>query len=118
MLQKALVGPRGEQFIADCKAQDRAIFLWTVNAEQWMKWSINQEVDGVITDDPKKFLEVCREYDEKAPLDRVSLKEYGGLAWLNLMVLAFSFLFRCRHGFIIRPEKLRMQNELVKVPAA
>jgi phosphatidylglycerol phospholipase C len=109
MLQKTLVGPWGDQFIADCKTLDRALFLWTVNDEQWMKWSIRKEVDGVITDDPKLFLEICQDYDEKAPLDMVSLREYGSLAWINLLVAVFSPLFRFRYGFYISPEKFRNQ---------
>lgn len=40
----------------------RKIYVWTVNEEQWMEWSIRKGVDGVITDDPKLFLEVCGRY--------------------------------------------------------
>ncbi|KFY25912.1 hypothetical protein V493_04376 [Pseudogymnoascus sp. VKM F-4281 (FW-2241)] len=70
MLQKIMVGPWGDQFLAECKALNRPVFLWTVNEEKWMKWCISKGVDGVITDDPKKYLEVADGYDEKEPLDR------------------------------------------------
>ncbi len=38
------------------------MFVWTVNKEMWMEWSIRHEVDGVISDDPKRFLEVCKRW--------------------------------------------------------
>ncbi|KFY04275.1 hypothetical protein O988_00887 [Pseudogymnoascus sp. VKM F-3808] len=85
MLQKIMVGPWGDKFLAECKALNRPVFLWTVNEEKWMKWSINKGVDGVITDDPKKYLEIADGHDEKKPLDRLSLRELHGLAWVNFL---------------------------------
>ncbi|KAK1980265.1 glycerophosphoryl diester phosphodiesterase [Colletotrichum cereale] len=62
MFQKALVGPVGRLFIRDVQKADRRLFAWTVNDEEWMEWSIRAGVDGVITDDPEMFLEVCRRW--------------------------------------------------------
>ncbi|KAK2019197.1 glycerophosphoryl diester phosphodiesterase [Colletotrichum eremochloae] len=62
MFQKALVGPVGQRFIKDVQEADRRLFAWTVNDEEWMEWSIRAGVDGVITDDPELFLEVCRRW--------------------------------------------------------
>ncbi|GKT90757.1 glycerophosphoryl diester phosphodiesterase [Colletotrichum tofieldiae] len=62
MFQKALVGPVGKRFIGDVKKADRRLFVWTVNDEEWMEWSIRAGADGVITDDPELFLEVCRRW--------------------------------------------------------
>ena len=59
LFQKALVGPIGSRFIKATREAGRDLFVWTVNDEQWMEWSIRKQVDGVITDDPKRFLEVC-----------------------------------------------------------
>ncbi|KAK3988314.1 glycerophosphoryl diester phosphodiesterase [Cladorrhinum sp. PSN332] len=72
LLQQGLVGPVGGQFIKAIRKAERRLYVWTVNEEAWMEWSIKKGVDGVITDDPKKFREVC---------DRYSLqrKEAGGL---------------------------------------
>jgi phosphatidylglycerol phospholipase C len=106
MLQKVLIGPMGAKFLSDCQKTNRAVFLWTVNDEEWMRWSIKKGVDGVITDDPKKYLEVCRDYDESAPLRRLRLREYGSVVWLNVMVLFFSIIFRYRYGFRINTPKL------------
>src|SRR6266498_3231041 len=67
MLQKVMMGPIGAKFLADVKAADRQIFLWTVNEENMMRWSVRREVDGVITDDPEKFKEVCDDWDDNDP---------------------------------------------------
>jgi phosphatidylglycerol phospholipase C len=59
MLQYSVAGPCGKRFMKDARKKGRAVFVWTVNDEEWMEWSIRKELDGVITDDPKLFLEVC-----------------------------------------------------------
>ncbi|KAF4911370.1 Phosphatidylglycerol phospholipase C [Colletotrichum viniferum] len=63
MFQKSLVGPMGKAFMRVLKAHDRRLFVWTVNEEEWMEWSIAKGVDGVITDEPEAFLEVCRRWE-------------------------------------------------------
>lgn len=62
MFQKSLVGPLGKAFIKKVKSDDRRLFVWTVNEEEWMEWSIRAGVDGVITDEPEAYLEVCRRW--------------------------------------------------------
>lgn len=62
----------------DIKKAKRSLFLWTVNDEKTMKWSIRKEVDGVITDDPKKYLEVCESYAGE-PI------HFSLLAWLKII---------------------------------
>ncbi|XDG04245.1 hypothetical protein ABKA04_003860 [Annulohypoxylon sp. FPYF3050] len=60
MVQNLLAMPfTGWRFIRDMKKAGHPIYTWTVNEESWMEWSIRKELDGVITDDPKLFLEVC-----------------------------------------------------------
>ncbi|TQN70397.1 Phosphatidylglycerol phospholipase C [Colletotrichum shisoi] len=65
MFQKSLVGPAGKLFIRDVRKAGRRLFVWTVNDEEWMEWSIRAGADGVITDDPELFLEVCRRWEGK-----------------------------------------------------
>lgn len=99
MLQKIMIGPFGNAFLRDVKEAKRSIFVWTVNDENSMKWSIRKEVDGVITDDPKKFLEVCNSYQgEKV---HFSFATYPTLVWMNVLAVLFSVLFRYRYGFKI-----------------
>ncbi|RMZ88881.1 hypothetical protein DV736_g3885, partial [Chaetothyriales sp. CBS 134916] len=69
MFQKALIGPLGACFIRDVKKAGRLIYDWTVNDVNSMKWSIQKEFDGVITDNPKLFNEICLCHD----LNRASM---------------------------------------------
>jgi len=62
LLQKSLVGPAGGRFMRAARREGRAVFVWTVNEEEWMEWGVRKGVDGVITDDPKLFLEVCERF--------------------------------------------------------
>jgi phosphatidylglycerol phospholipase C len=97
MLQKVMVGPFGNAFLRDARKANRLMFFWTVNEEAWMKWSIRKEVDGVITDDPKKYLEVVEKYQgEKIHLP---LRSWGPLIWKTMLAAVFSLVFRYRHGF-------------------
>jgi len=110
MFQKTMVGPFGNAFLKDVKKAKRSIFFWTVNEEAWMKWSIRKEVDGVITDDPKKYLEVCDLYQgEKIHLP---LRLWGTVIWMNMLAAIFSLLFRYRYGFRVDVGKVRKTLEL------
>jgi phosphatidylglycerol phospholipase C len=62
MFQRILIGPLGDAFLRDVKKARKSIFVWTINDEETMKWSIYKEVDGVITDDPKKYLKIRETY--------------------------------------------------------
>jgi phosphatidylglycerol phospholipase C len=97
MLQKIMMGPFGAKFLADVKAADRQIFLWTVNEEKWMRWSIHREVDGVITDDPKKFKEVCDDWDDTMPEEPVTWRQYLMTLWIYVLVSIFGTLFRIKY---------------------
>jgi len=110
MLQKTMVGPFGNAFLKDVKAAGRSMLFWTVNEEVWMRWSICKEVDGVITDDPKKYLEVSDQY--KGEKVHLPLREWGRLIWMNMIAAVFSLLFRYRYGFRVDVGKVRKNLEL------
>ena len=116
MLQRIMIGPFGSAFLRDVKKAKRSIFLWTVNDEEWMKWSICKEVDGVITDDPKKYLEVCKRYHGERV--HVPLKLWGTVIWMNILAGIFSLLFRYRYGFRIDAAKIRKSLEGSKARAS
>ncbi|KAK4449171.1 glycerophosphoryl diester phosphodiesterase [Podospora aff. communis PSN243] len=88
MLQKTLVGPIGSRFIKAVRKSGRSLFLWTVNDEEWMEWSIRKEADGVITDDPKLFLEVCeRDSGEEGAEGKVLSRRGKGRRALRVVKL-------------------------------
>ncbi|KAI9792664.1 MAG: hypothetical protein M1816_001763 [Peltula sp. TS41687] len=108
LLQKVLMGTAGQAFLRDAKAANRAVYVWTVNEENMMRWSIRNEVDGVITDDPKKFLEVCDHYDLYQEAEKISWREYLLIMWINIMAVLFGFIFKCRYGFRLDPRWTRL----------
>ncbi|KAM0796516.1 PLC-like phosphodiesterase [Usnea florida] len=94
MLQKTLLLPVfGARFIRDVKAKGRPIYVWTVNEPDMMRWCINKQVDGVLTDDPERFLEVCDEWEHGKREVNISWREWMMIAWINLMVLIFGTIF-------------------------
>lgn len=82
MLQKVLLGPIGAKFMRDVRKAGRQLFVWTVNDENLMKWSIQRRVDGVITDDPKKFKDICDSYGDHEPAANPSLWQWLYTFWL------------------------------------
>jgi len=109
MLQATLVGPIGASFIAEAKKYDRQVFSWTVNEEVRMRWCINKELDGVITDNPEKFLEVCEDYQslalrkqERTELKRkeaFTVKDYYNTLKIQFFIGIFLVIFRLRFGW-------------------
>jgi phosphatidylglycerol phospholipase C len=112
MFQMLIVGPRGNALLREVKKKkaDRSILLWTVNEESWMKWSIRQEVDGVITDDPKKYLEVCKSYNKGEKL-RHSRESWKAIFWMHMRALVFGLSFRYKHGLWVDVKKVRKSLE-------
>jgi hypothetical protein len=53
-----LMGPTGWLFLRRAKKYKRPVYGWTVNDAAKMRWGIKKGLDGIITDDPKLFLDV------------------------------------------------------------
>lgn len=60
--QEPLSGFDGRRLARDCRAMRRPLYTWTVDEEAWMRWAIRGGLDAVITDDPRRYLEVCERY--------------------------------------------------------
>lgn len=119
MLRQILVGPGGSKFMADAKAAERSMLVWTVNEEQWMRWCIKNKIDGVISDDPKKYLELCEKYDSAGSKEPgFGLKDWALIIWFNLLAMLFSWLFRYRYGFKIDKKKVKEGYETSRRNAA
>lgn len=96
MFAKILLGPAGASFIHDVKAAGREMFVWTVNDEKTMKWSVQQGMDGVITDNPELFRQVCDEWRDDEAEIVPSLFQWLYACWLYLVVWVISFVFKYR----------------------
>jgi hypothetical protein len=107
MLHGTLLGPLGNWFVRKTKSLGRPIYGWTVNEEKMMRWAIQNQLDGVITDDPKLFLAICDNWREKTPVVKFSLKEVWGIVKLQVLVSVFYFYFVFRMGRKIDPRYKR-----------
>lgn len=97
MLYAVLMGPLGNNFLNAVRKHDRAVFAWTVNDRKQMRWCIRKGLDGVVTDDPKSFLEVCEEFEkEEVGLEKWGWKELYMVMNINVLVLVFFWVFMWR----------------------
>ncbi|KAK6222914.1 hypothetical protein LQW54_000725 [Pestalotiopsis sp. IQ-011] len=91
MFNYSFATARGSRVRLQAKQQSRLVFSWTDNADQWMALSIRNEIDGVITDDPKRFLELCDQKSPKAAQKaKIAVTAKETMLWIvgNFLVLA------------------------------
>ncbi|KAL6866126.1 hypothetical protein ACO1O0_002228 [Amphichorda felina] len=117
ILRESLVGPCGSRFLRRARDADRPVMAWTVNDERWMEWCIRKNaaakrgpeatttiatttklIDGVITDDPRLFLEVCKRWEDEqdgVAVSRPARREgVGGRVRSLVRLLAFPVVVR------------------------
>ncbi len=112
MLQKTLIVPYfGAKFLRDARAKNRPVFVWTVNEESMMRWSISKKLDGVITDDPKRFLEVCDDWEHGRRKVNITWSQWMGILWINFMVLIFGAIFWWKYGVTQKRKVNRVREE-------
>lgn len=92
MAQAVLMTPWGKAFIRKAQADKRPVYAWTVNDESRMRWDIRQGLDGVITDDPKLFLEVRKSWHEGTN-DGLGLLNKLDIARINFFMVIYTVLF-------------------------
>ncbi|KIW36320.1 uncharacterized protein PV06_11418 [Exophiala oligosperma] len=99
MLQETLVSPLGRSFIRDARAAQRPILSWSVDNEKGLDWCVRRELDGVVTDNPKKLLEL-RESSVKSGRPLVwSVRRIASLLRINMIIWVFNFIFGRKYGF-------------------
>ncbi|KAJ4219753.1 hypothetical protein NW760_012376 [Fusarium oxysporum] len=78
---KTLIGPSGRLFLRELRQTDKLLMTWTVNEPRHMEWCIRQNlchprrrngkiegpalIDGVITDNPRLYLEMCEKFENE-----------------------------------------------------
>lgn len=111
MLLHVLMMPvLGRQFLRDAKEKSRPVYAWTVNKDNMMRWCIEENLDAVITDDPKKFLEVCDAWEDGKRDIELSWRDYLLILWINLMVVIFGTMFWWKHGGMGRLRRAEKQT--------
>jgi glycerophosphoryl diester phosphodiesterase len=95
ILQRVLFGYAGKRFMRDVKKAKRPLFVWTVNEDNLMRWCVHKEVDGVITDNPKRFNEIVDNWEEEKqkPVAQ-TWRQWFQTVWFWIMILIFSVPFR------------------------
>jgi hypothetical protein len=71
-----------------------------------MRWDIRHGLDGVITDDPKKFLDVRRGWHDGMH-EGFSLVMWLDVLRINFFALLFGWLFQMKFGFDDRKRLVR-----------
>lgn len=99
MLQATLISPFGRKFVRDAKAAERPVLSWAVNDEKNLDWCIRRKLDGVVTDDPKKFLELQDQFAESKQPPAWSATQIPNLLRINIIIWIFGFIFGRKHGF-------------------
>jgi glycerophosphoryl diester phosphodiesterase len=110
MLLPMLIAPGGRKFMRDAREKyHRQLYAWTVNNRDKMEWCIRRKLDGVITDDPKLFLQVCDEFDEdkKEPWPPIRVRGYIDMARIYFFVTLMAFLFRKMLRPVASPSLIR-----------
>jgi hypothetical protein len=106
----SLLGPGGTRFLRSAKRAGRNVFVWTVNQEEWMEWCIRKGVDGVITDDPRLFREVCERWGRGQ--ERRGWRQWGRevVAWGVMALLMPAIWMQYRPGVMTRRLVARIQG--------
>lgn len=74
-----------------------------------MRWDIRQGLDGVVTDDPKLFVQVRDSWHE-GTRDGVSLLTWLDVLRMNFFCLIYTVLFQLMFGFQ-RKSLVKMKEE-------
>lgn len=92
MAQAVLMTPWGKAFIRKVQRDKRPVYAWTVNDAAKMRWDIRHGLDGVITDDPKLFLEVRKSWHEGTE-DGLGIMNALDIARINFFMVIYTILF-------------------------
>lgn len=103
MIQAALVSPRGRKFLREVQARNLQIFSWTNNDDINIEWCIRQGLDGIITDNVPRALELCETLGEEKRY-RWTAKVVIGRIIFNFWLYVFILIFRRRYGTCIEEQ--------------
>ena len=86
----------GPRFIEDAHRSGRAVYAWTVNDQDMMKWFIKHGVDGIITDDVGKLVDTRAAWEAGHRKIKISLRNHLFTIWVWILSSLFGVLIRRR----------------------
>ncbi|KAF2669884.1 PLC-like phosphodiesterase [Microthyrium microscopicum] len=99
ILQNSMMGVIGGAFLRKTQRLGRPLYSWTVNEPKRMEWCIKKQLDGVITDDPRLFLEVCKNWSPSSPKPSFSFKEWYSIMKFQVLTTVYGIYFRWKFGY-------------------
>lgn len=108
------MAPLGSRFIKKAHEANRSVYAWTVLEEKHMRWCIEKQIDGVIADDPKKFLEVCKDWEKEPKSVRWTVREWLYILRLQFLIGIYYCLFRWRMGSGIDKKYIQQKQTISK----
>ncbi|CAG8890302.1 unnamed protein product [Penicillium egyptiacum] len=119
--QKILMGPLGRGFLDEARLARRQVYVWTVNAPNLMRWCIRHEIDGVISDEPGRFRQVCEGWEKEHTgvlgvpnpnLDRITLRQRIEIIAVALYVICFGWIMK--RMYLTPVERLQFEEHKLK----
>ncbi|KAI3174374.1 hypothetical protein DTO046C5_2806 [Penicillium roqueforti] len=119
--QKILMGPLGRGFLDEARAARRKVYVWTVNSPNLMRWCIRHEIDGVISDEPGRFRQVCDGWEKEhsgvlgvpnPSLDRITVRQRMEIIAVALYVICFGWIMKRVYLYPVEP--LELENHKSK----
>lgn len=119
--QMILMGPLGRGFLDEARAARRKVYAWTVNAPNLMRWCIRHEIDGVISDEPGRFRQVCEGWEKEHAgvlvvpnpnLDRIPLRQRIEIIAVALYVICFGWILK--RMYLTPVERLEFEDHKLK----
>ncbi|PVI04711.1 PLC-like phosphodiesterase, partial [Periconia macrospinosa] len=111
MHQNALITPWGRAFVRKAQRDQRPVFAWTVNDVRQMRWDVRHGLDGVITDDPKTFLEVRKAWREGVrDGEGLGVRMWLQVAWTQVFIAMIGVSLHWTFGWNARKELVRVKD--------
>ena len=86
----------GPRFIKDAHGSGRAVYAWTVNDQDIMRWFIKHEVDGIITDDVEKLVDTRAAWEAGHRKIKISIRNHMWTVWVWILSMLFGAFIRRR----------------------
>lgn len=96
MYQKVLMGPLARGFLEEARAAKRPVYVWTVNEENLMSWSLRKQLDGVVTDRPEEYRRLAESWTGNGD-ERIRASQTAEVWMASLVIVLFGWIFKRKY---------------------